>query len=48
MVCIFFSLLVIDVVIDLWLGGENIREELQKVTRDVGDLVKDATEDKRS
>jgi hypothetical protein len=29
-------------------GGENVREELQKVARDVGDLVKDASDDKRS
>ena len=33
---------------NLWLGGENMREELQKVARDVGDLVKDASDDKRS
>jgi hypothetical protein len=33
---------------DLSLGGENMREELHKVARDVGDLVKDATDDKRS
>jgi hypothetical protein len=33
---------------DFSLGGENIREELQKVARDVGDLVKDAGDDKRS
>ena len=33
---------------DLSLGGEDMREELQKVARDVGDLVKDATDDKRS
>jgi hypothetical protein len=32
----------------LWLGGENVREELQKVARDVGNLVKDASDDKRS
>ena len=32
---------------NLWLGGENVREELQKVARDVGDLVKDASDDKR-
>ena len=29
-------------------GGENMREELQKVAKDVGDLVKDAGDDKRS
>jgi hypothetical protein len=33
---------------DLWPGGENMREELQKVAKDVGDLVKDAGDDKRS
>ena len=33
---------------DLSLGGEDMREELQKVARGVGDLVKDATDDKRS
>jgi hypothetical protein len=33
---------------NLWPGGENVREELQKVARDVGDLVKDAGDDKRS
>jgi hypothetical protein len=40
MVRIFFF--VIDIVIDLWLGGENVREELQQVARDVSDLAKDA------
>ena len=33
---------------DLWPGGENMREELQKVAKDVDDLVKDAGDDKRS
>ena len=27
---------------NLWLGGENVREELQQVSRDVCDLAKDA------
>ncbi|KAF8463552.1 hypothetical protein DFH94DRAFT_857982 [Russula ochroleuca] len=34
-----------DAVLD---GGENIKEELQKVARDVSDLVKDASDDKRN
>ncbi|KAF8487513.1 hypothetical protein DFH94DRAFT_29981 [Russula ochroleuca] len=33
---------------DVFDGGENVREELQKVARDVGDLVKDASDDKRN
>ena len=27
---------------NLWSGGENVREELQQVSRDVSDLAKDA------
>ncbi|KAF8487531.1 hypothetical protein DFH94DRAFT_678537 [Russula ochroleuca] len=34
-----------DAVLD---GGENIRGELQQVARDVGDLARDASDDKRS
>jgi hypothetical protein len=34
--------------LSLWLGGENIRGELQQVARDVGDLARDASDDKRS
>jgi hypothetical protein len=38
----------VDALSNLWLGGENMKEELQKVARDVGDLVKDSNDDKRS
>jgi hypothetical protein len=34
--------------LNLWLGGENMRVELQQVTRGVSDLAKDAGDDKRS
>ena len=44
----FFPFWMSAPLLDLSLGGENVREELQKVARDVGDLVKDATDDKRS
>jgi hypothetical protein len=33
---------------DLWLGGENMRGELQHVAKDLSDLAKDASDDKRS
>jgi hypothetical protein len=33
---------------NLWLGGENMRGELQQVARDLRDLAKDASDDKRS
>jgi hypothetical protein len=32
----------------LWLGGENMRGELQQVARGVSDLTKYASDDKRS
>jgi hypothetical protein len=34
--------------LNLWLGGENIRIELQQVARGVTDLAKDASDEKRS
>ena len=34
--------------LDLWLGGENMRVELQQVARGVTDLAKDASDEKRS
>ena len=34
--------------LNLWLGGENMREELQQVARGVSDLAKDASDEKRS
>ena len=33
---------------DLWLGGENMRGELRQVARNVSELAKDASDDKRS
>ena len=34
--------------LNLWLGGESMRVELQQVARGVSDLAKDASDEKRS